>query len=232
MSTESLALVTERCNQSLAQSRERRATTQVKRAWSRRKRTVAITFAAATIGVGGVAMASTSTGSKAANHVAVSGLSVATIQQKLGIPADGVFGPQTVAAVKKFQRSKGLVADGVVGPLTAAALNGKSAQSGSSSATYRSASSTSSSSSTSTSGIPASVKAKLDRIAKCESGGNIRAISSNGLYRGKYQFSTSTWRSIGGSGDPAKASEATQDQMAYKLYKSQGASPWPVCGYR
>lgn len=39
-------------------------------------------------------------------------------------PIDGVFGPQTVAAVKSFQLTKGLLADGVVGPQTWAALFG------------------------------------------------------------------------------------------------------------
>ncbi|HWT25614.1 MAG TPA: NlpC/P60 family protein, partial [Solirubrobacteraceae bacterium] len=44
------------------------------------------------------------------------------VQQKLDIPADGVFGPQTRAAVIAFQREKGLEVDGVVGPQTLAAL--------------------------------------------------------------------------------------------------------------
>lgn len=44
------------------------------------------------------------------------------LQQKLGLPADGVYGPQTRGAVKRFQRAHGLVVDGVVGPQTLAAL--------------------------------------------------------------------------------------------------------------
>jgi peptidoglycan hydrolase-like protein with peptidoglycan-binding domain len=50
------------------------------------------------------------------------GAHVRTLQRLLHISADGVFGPQTARAVKRFQRSRGLVADGVVGPATWAAL--------------------------------------------------------------------------------------------------------------
>jgi Transglycosylase-like domain len=48
--------------------------------------------------------------------------------------------------------------------------------------------------------------------------------------RGKYQFDIQTWRSVGGSGDPAAASEAEQDKRAAILQKQRGNAPWPVCG--
>ncbi len=71
---------------------------------------------------------------------------------------------------------------------------------------------------------------QLEAIARCESGGNPRAISSGGTYRGKYQFSYATWRSVGGSGDPAAASETEQDRRAAILYRRDGPGHWPVCG--
>lgn len=46
------------------------------------------------------------------------GAEVHQLQTLLGIPADGIFGPQTARAVREFQASKGLVVDGIVGPAT------------------------------------------------------------------------------------------------------------------
>lgn len=53
------------------------------------------------------------------------GPAVALVQEKLGITADGVFGPGTESHVKKWQRKNGLVADGIVGPNTIAKLLGE-----------------------------------------------------------------------------------------------------------
>lgn len=72
--------------------------------------------------------------------------------------------------------------------------------------------------------------ATLDSIAACESGGDPTAVSSDGSYRGKYQFDFGTWESVGGSGDPAAAPEDEQDYRAALLYTQSGSSPWPVCG--
>jgi hypothetical protein len=70
----------------------------------------------------------------------------------------------------------------------------------------------------------------LESIASCESGGDPTAVSSDGTYRGKYQFDYGTWESVGGHGDPAAAPEAEQDYRAALLYSRSGSSPWPVCG--
>ena len=43
------------------------------------------------------------------------GEEVKQLQAKLGLGADGVFGPGTEAAVKRWQSANGLTADGLVG---------------------------------------------------------------------------------------------------------------------
>jgi uncharacterized protein YabE (DUF348 family) len=66
-------------------------------------------------------------------------------------------------------------------------------------------------------------------LAQCESSGNPRAVNPNGHY-GLYQFSLSTWRSVGGSGNPIDASPAEQTYRAKVLYKKAGAGQWS-CGH-
>jgi hypothetical protein len=70
----------------------------------------------------------------------------------------------------------------------------------------------------------------LQAIAACESGGNPQAVGGGGTFRGKYQFSYSTWASVGGTGDPAAAPVAEQDRRAAILYARTGPASWPVCG--
>jgi murein DD-endopeptidase MepM/ murein hydrolase activator NlpD len=55
-------------------------------------------------------------------HLGSSGDLVAHVQRALGLSADGVFGPQTDAAVRAYQARAGLAVDGVVGPMTWASL--------------------------------------------------------------------------------------------------------------
>jgi hypothetical protein len=69
-------------------------------------------------------------------------------------------------------------------------------------------------------------------LAMCESTDNPHAVSASGKYRGLYQFDLRTWRSVGGSGDPAQASRAEQTYRAQLLFADRGPAPWPVCGRR
>src|SRR5829696_6915904 len=55
---------------------------------------------------------------------------VAHVQTKLGVLSDGIFGPQTDAAVRSYQLSAGLDVDGIVGPSTWASLFEKAGASG------------------------------------------------------------------------------------------------------
>ena len=50
------------------------------------------------------------------------GPGVVELQEALGIPADGDFGPNTQRVVMEWQEENGLVADGIVGPKTLAKL--------------------------------------------------------------------------------------------------------------
>jgi len=52
------------------------------------------------------------------------GETVRAVQAKLGLTADGAFGPGTERAVKAWQSANGLTADGIVGPKTLAKLLG------------------------------------------------------------------------------------------------------------
>jgi resuscitation-promoting factor RpfB len=142
-----------------------------------------------------------------------SGPAVRRVQRRLRIHADGVFGRGTERAVKRFQRRHGLVADGVVGSATRRALHLRRFAR---SSIHRG-------------GSGVRLPRVLRRIAECESGGDPRAVSKHGRYRGKYQFTRSTWRSLGGAGDPAKASEALQDRLALRLYRKRGTAPWANC---
>jgi resuscitation-promoting factor RpfB len=170
-----------------------------------RRSLVAVTLASLSLATGGALAAG---GSSGARVVRSSGTTVAAVQTALGISADGVYGPQTRRAVRRFQRTHGLTVDGIAGPQTLAAL-GVSSGGGAASA---------------------SAASVLERIAQCESGGDPSAVSADGRYFGKYQFSRATWRRMGGRGNPARASEAEQDQRAAALYRQEGTAPWPVCG--
>jgi hypothetical protein len=145
-----------------------------------------------------------------------SGNAVSALQAALGVSQTGHFGATTARAVRSFQRRNGLVVDGIVGPQTAGALGLASAPQSAPDA--------------SAAGDAGTGSGTLDKIAQCESGGSPTAVSADGQYRGKYQFTRETWARMGGSGDPAAAPEAEQDQRAAALLAQEGTAPWPVCG--
>jgi hypothetical protein len=68
----------------------------------------------------------------------------------------------------------------------------------------------------------------LARLRQCESGGDYARRSGNGYY-GAYQFSPSTWRSLGFVGLPSDAPSDVQDQAAAKLQARSGWAQWPGC---
>jgi hypothetical protein len=152
---------------------------------------------------------------------------VAAIQRSLGLTADGVYGPRTRAAVRRFQRRHDLTVDGVIGPETLAEL-GISEEPDEPAAEKPAAEEPAAAAGASA--PTGSANATLERIAQCESGGDPRAISADGQYRGKYQFDRATWERLGGTGDPAEAPEAEQDRLAGRLLAERGTSPWPTCG--
>ena len=73
-------------------------------------------------------------------------------------------------------------------------------------------------------------EAHWDNLRHCESTNNYQAVDPSGVYRGAYQFDRQTWRTVGGTGDPAQAPPLEQDARARALFASRGNQPWPVCG--
>jgi peptidoglycan hydrolase-like protein with peptidoglycan-binding domain len=124
---------------SLGRSRARRraAELQFVPAGSRAKRVSLGALAALTVGptasiAAGGASAAAATGPEpttTTENVVVltegaEGRQVQMLQRALGIGTDGIFGPETEAAVKQFQERNGLSVDGIVGPQTWSALRG------------------------------------------------------------------------------------------------------------
>lgn len=70
------------------------------------------------------------------------------------------------------------------------------------------------------------VGAVLACIRQIESTNDYRA--RNGNHWGAYQFVPSTWRSVGGSGNPAHAPPQEQDMRARRLLEREGLDPWPT----
>lgn len=143
------------------------------------------------------------------------GSKVVTVQRYLHVrPASGYFGPITKRAVLRWQAAHHRHQTGMVGKMLWRAARGTSSRSP----------------------VPSRSGDRVAglnwrALARCESGGNPRAYNSAGYY-GLYQFSRSTWRLVGGSGSPARASSREQTARAQTLFRRSGSSPWPVCGRR
>jgi hypothetical protein len=190
---------------SLRGSRARRATASMRRRRTLRSRGSAFVAAAGLLLLSAGALAGTG-GAPAGDALGED--TISAVQQALGIEDDGILGRATRRAIKRFQRARGLKPDGTLGPRTLRALGIDPDNQRVSSA---------------------SLDPRLQQIAQCESGGDPQAVSADGRYHGKYQFDRETWRSVGGRGDPAKASEGEQDRRAARLYATKGTAPWPNC---
>lgn len=76
--------------------------------------------------------------------------------------------------------------------------------------------------------VVAPYRARLLRIARCESGGRWKISTGNGFYGG-LQFTIGSWRAVGGTGYPHWRSRLEQMYRAVKLMRIQGWGAWPVC---
>jgi hypothetical protein len=222
------------CQASLERSRARRTALAQRLAVVRRRRrrrggSTSVAVLGAVLALGGpLALAQTSAQAPAPSTLSAgsSGGAVSALQGALGIAQTGRFSAATTRAVRSFQRRSGLSVDGIVGPQTAAALglpSGTQASPGATDATAAAVGGT-------TAAATGDGSTTLAKIAQCESGGDPTAVSADGKYRGKYQFTRATWAAMGGSGDPAAAPAAEQDKRAAALLAAQGTAPWPVCG--
>ncbi len=211
--------------------------------------TLAVATPAAHAESGGVAITTDTTSAKAANSPtataatntrrSVGKAQVRRAQTLLRVPVSGTHDAATRKSVKRFQELRGLNPLGVIDVTTYRQIRDAFAllETGGLAIDSAGADTGGATTAPATPKLPdnlapitAQERAILDRIAQCESKGNPRAISANGQFRGKYQFDRTTWRSVGGTGDPAAATEEEQDQRAAILLRQRGTQPWPVCG--
>ena len=128
------------------------------------------------------------------------GQRVEELQRVLGVAVDGWYGQSTLSTHRRALESAGLPTDRL--PVA-----------------------------------PGPTAAQWAALRRCESGGDYAITNPSGKYRGAYKFDRRTWNSVAERHaprlvgvDPAAASPADQDAMAFALYGERGARPWPNCG--
>jgi peptidoglycan hydrolase-like protein with peptidoglycan-binding domain len=137
------------------------------------------------------------------------GRQVQLLQQALGgVTVDGVYGPETEAAVRSFQSSHGLTVDGIAGPQTSAALRGQSGSRAFAS-NVKPAAETESGSSTE-SGSPASAVSRLQAALHLSVDGEFGPATEGAVRRLQARHGLTvdgvvgpeTWAIIGVQGEP------------------------------
>ena len=74
----------------------------------------------------------------------------------------------------------------------------------------------------------ASADTDWDKLAQCESSGKWSTNTGNG-FGGGLQFTPSTWKAFGGSGNAHNASREEQIEVAERVKAEQGMNAWPTC---
>src|SRR5918996_1117337 len=219
---------------SLARSRLRRALApRVRREHKRRKRLSAAAAAATMAGPGApMAMAQLSgdlqaevaaeTSSKRAIEVREGGLPlrlgsqgalVAHVQKALGVPADGIFGPQTDTAVRQYQSRAGLQVDGIVGPATWGSLFESGSAVGASN-------------------VSTQVRERVEQELQAASATTTQGSSGNGLFGGSSEDEVATPEPVGG-GDAEETPAGGQTDTPSAGGGLEGTTTTPVsstCG--
>jgi hypothetical protein len=152
--------------------------------------------------------------------VGSSGTYVTKVQRILAIRQTAVYDSATVAAVKRLQTWKRLTVTGVVNAATWTAL---------ADSTLSYANKTSRTSRAALPFTTWAVSVHGRGIAYRESHLSCTVVSSNGSWRGKWQMTTSLWRSYGGltyASTPEKASCLAQDRVAYRVWVASWWGPW------
>lgn len=67
------------------------------------------------------------------------------------------------------------------------------------------------------------------RLAGCETGYKYDNPNTGNGYYGYFQFSATTWRSVGGTGLPHEHSYEVQKSFAIRLHQRSGWGQWPYC---